>query len=131
MTDIVLVAKALADSTRVRLFALVSSRGPVCCGDLAKALDVTQATVTHHLRVLAGVKLIETRRDGSFIRVNTCHQGVEACQAAISALLASPPTATDSTGHGPDSSPDHHPSPAGPSRSDADSVRASVTEGAS
>ncbi len=87
MNDLVLMAKALADATRVRLLALVSSRGQVCCGDLARALDVSQATVTHHLRVLSSVKLIETQRDGQFIRVTACRPGIEACRLALSRLL--------------------------------------------
>lgn len=87
MNDFVLLAKALADATRVRLLALVADRGAVCCGDLAKALDVSQATITHHLRVLSSAKLIETRRDGQFIRVRACRPGIEACRAALNSLL--------------------------------------------
>lgn len=87
MNDLVLLAKALADATRVRLLTLVSSRGQVCCGDLARALDVSQATVTHHLRVLSSARLIETHRDGQFIRVKACRPGIEACRVALNRLL--------------------------------------------
>jgi ArsR family transcriptional regulator len=118
MSDLVLLAKALADATRVRLLTLVSSRGAVCCGDLAKALDVSQATVTHHLRVLSSAKLIETRRDGQFIRVRACRPGIEACRAALNSLLpeAQPP-AEDKASSDPSSrverrGRDNHSSPA-------------------
>jgi ArsR family transcriptional regulator len=41
----------------------------VCCGDLTRAFPITAATVTHHLRILSGAGLVETWRDGQFIRV--------------------------------------------------------------
>jgi ArsR family transcriptional regulator len=44
--------KALADPVRVRLLSLLLSNREVCTCDLAPAVGVTEATVSHHLAVL-------------------------------------------------------------------------------
>lgn len=86
MDRITPLAKALADETRVRLLHVLSTEGAVCCGDLAKALSVTQATITHHLRILAEVRLVETTREGQFTRVRACSEGLETLRRALSSF---------------------------------------------
>jgi ArsR family transcriptional regulator, arsenate/arsenite/antimonite-responsive transcriptional repressor len=66
---LVTISKALADRTRLGMLRTIARRGCVCCGDVARAFDVTQATVSHHLKILSNAGLVETRRDGQFIRV--------------------------------------------------------------
>ena len=48
------VFKALADPVRLRLFSLIASYqgGEACVCDLTPAFDVTQPTISHHLKVL-------------------------------------------------------------------------------
>ena len=57
--------KALADPVRLRLVSLIASSdaGEVCVCDLNDAFDLTQATISHHLKVLhsAGILLREKR----------------------------------------------------------------------
>lgn len=50
--------KALADPVRVRLMSLLLAEDEVCTCDLAPALGVTEATVSHHLTVLKKAGLI-------------------------------------------------------------------------
>ncbi|MGZ4494411.1 MAG: metalloregulator ArsR/SmtB family transcription factor [Nocardioides sp.] len=61
--------KALADPTRLRLLSLMlASPGlEACTCDLTEPLGLTQPTVTHHLRKLAGAGLVvPDRRVGNF-----------------------------------------------------------------
>ncbi|CAB4600949.1 unannotated protein [freshwater metagenome] len=60
---------ALADPVRLRLFDLVRRAGTtgVCSCDLAAPLDRSQPTISHHLKVLREAKLVETRREGTWI----------------------------------------------------------------
>src|SRR5690242_13505062 len=44
--------KALADPVRVRLLSLLLATDEVCTCDLAPAVGLTEATVSHHLGVL-------------------------------------------------------------------------------
>lgn len=58
--------KALADPVRVQLMSLLLASDEVgCCTcDLAPAVGVTEATVSHHLKQLREAGLIEGTRDG-------------------------------------------------------------------
>ncbi len=65
--------KALSDPARLRLFATVaaSESGEACVCDLVDTIDLTQPTVSHHLKVLVDAGLLERERRGSwaFFRV--------------------------------------------------------------
>ena len=50
--------KALADPVRVRIVSLLLAQDEVCTCDLAPAVGVTEATVSHHLSVLKKAGLI-------------------------------------------------------------------------
>ena len=84
--DIVKIAKALSDPTRLGILRAVASREELCCGDVARRCPVTAATVSHHLRVLAEAGLVETRRDGQFVHVRLARDRVRAYQEALSVL---------------------------------------------
>ena len=56
--EVALRLKALAEPVRVRLMSLLLSAGEVCTCDLAPAVGVTEATVSHHLSVLKKAGLI-------------------------------------------------------------------------
>jgi DNA-binding transcriptional ArsR family regulator len=51
--------KALADPVRVRLMSMLLAADEVCTCDLAPAVGVTEATVSHHLAVLRRAGLID------------------------------------------------------------------------
>ena len=60
-----LVFKALGDPSRLRLLSIIkaSSSGSTCVCDLTEPLDLSQPTVSHHLKILveAGLLLREKR----------------------------------------------------------------------
>ncbi len=57
---------ALADPTRIRIVAALSSR-ELCVCDLAAALGVSESAVSHQLRLLRARGLVRTRRDGRLV----------------------------------------------------------------
>ncbi len=68
----VAVFKALADPTRLELLrSLAGQAGPTCVCDLVDHFDLSQPTISHHLKVLREAGLIEGSRAGiwSFHRV--------------------------------------------------------------
>jgi DNA-binding transcriptional ArsR family regulator len=56
--EIALRLKAIADPVRIRLLSLLLATDEVCTCDLAPAVGVTDATVSHHLTVLKKAGLI-------------------------------------------------------------------------
>jgi ArsR family transcriptional regulator, arsenate/arsenite/antimonite-responsive transcriptional repressor len=81
--QLVKISKALADRTRLSMLRTISTRGELCCGDLAKCFSVTQATVSHHLKVLGDAGLIDTRRAGQFIQVRAVRSTLEEYRRAL------------------------------------------------
>ncbi len=57
------IFKALADETRLRILALLTS-GELCVCDLMAALELPQSTVSRHLATLRNAGLVVDRRQG-------------------------------------------------------------------
>jgi len=60
------IAKALADARRLAILERIAARGDAACQHLCEEFPVSQPTMSHHLRLLAEVGLIEMRRDGQY-----------------------------------------------------------------
>ena len=58
--------KALADPTRVAIVNRLSTAPEVCVCDLTAAFDLSQPTISHHLRVLRDAGLVESERQGTW-----------------------------------------------------------------
>jgi ArsR family transcriptional regulator len=68
------LVKALADPVRLRLLSLVASHadGEACVCDLNDAFDLSQPTISHHLKLLHDVGLLDREKRGVWVyyRVN-------------------------------------------------------------
>jgi DNA-binding transcriptional ArsR family regulator len=60
------VFKALADVTRLRILGLLAAR-EMCVCEVMVALDLTQPTASHHLRILENVGLVKDRKEGKWV----------------------------------------------------------------
>ena len=58
--------KALADPTRVRILHALS-HAELCVGDLALLLGMSEAAVSHQLRMLRNLHIVRSRRDGKLV----------------------------------------------------------------
>ena len=63
------VFKALGDPVRLRLVSLIGARegGEVCVCELTRAFDLSQPTISHHLKVLREAGLIDSERRGTWV----------------------------------------------------------------
>ena len=61
--------KALGDPVRLRLVSLIGAHqgGEVCVCDLTTAFDLTQPTISHHLKVLREAGIIDSERRGTWV----------------------------------------------------------------
>jgi ArsR family transcriptional regulator len=61
--------KALADPVRLRLLSLVASHadGEACVCDLNDAFELSQPTISHHLKVLHEVGLLDRSKRGTWV----------------------------------------------------------------
>lgn len=60
------VFKALASTIRLRILGLLSSR-EMCVCEIMVALDLTQPSASHHLRILENVGLVKDRKEGKWV----------------------------------------------------------------
>src|SRR5438128_2299571 len=58
--------KALADPTRVAIVNRLGTNSEVCVCDLTAAFDLSQPTISYHLRILRDAGLIEAERRGTW-----------------------------------------------------------------
>ncbi|MFD7597638.1 ArsR/SmtB family transcription factor [Kitasatospora sp. NPDC059812] len=63
------VFKALGEPVRLRLLSMIASRagGEVCVCDLTPAFDLSQPTISHHLKLLRQAGLIDCERRGTWV----------------------------------------------------------------
>ena len=81
--------KALADPVRLRLMSLVASRagGEACVCDLNDAFDLSQPTISHHLKVLHEAGLVDRDKRGVWVYYRVRPQAL----ASLGALIGCPP----------------------------------------
>lgn len=63
------VFKALSDPMRLRLLSAIASRAgqEACVCDLSAGIDLTQPTISHHLKVLREAGLLDSERRASWV----------------------------------------------------------------
>ncbi|WP_067568691.1 ArsR/SmtB family transcription factor [Nocardia acidivorans] len=61
--------KALGDPVRLRLLSLIAAGGgdDVCVCELTPAFDLSQPTISHHLKVLREAGLLTSERRGTWV----------------------------------------------------------------
>ncbi|OBJ69221.1 ArsR/SmtB family transcription factor [Mycobacterium colombiense] len=61
--------KALSDPVRLRLLSLVASHpgGQACVCEISQTFDVSQPTISHHLKTLRSAGLLDCERRGTWV----------------------------------------------------------------
>jgi ArsR family transcriptional regulator len=62
-----LVAKALADPTRMGLLESIASRREYSCQLLCQEFPVSKGTISHHMKELIRSGLVHARREGQYM----------------------------------------------------------------
>lgn len=64
--------KAICDSNRHNILHLVKKSGEMNATDIIKKIDLSQPTVSHHLKILVEAEVLESRKEGkeTFYKIN-------------------------------------------------------------
>jgi ArsR family transcriptional regulator, arsenate/arsenite/antimonite-responsive transcriptional repressor len=62
--EVIRALKALADPTRFRMVQEIAEAGELSCGAVAEKFDVSQPTISHHLKVLLDARVLIQRTEG-------------------------------------------------------------------
>lgn len=65
--DSVLLFKALADETRLRIVDMLSCE-ELCACSILEAFEISQPTLSYHMKILTESGLVQARKDGSWMR---------------------------------------------------------------
>ena len=78
--------KALADPVRLRLMSLVLSHadGEACVCDLTGAFELSQPTISHHLKVLHDAGLLDRDKRGVWVYYQARQDALDSIAALIS-----------------------------------------------
>ncbi len=88
MYDLMAVTKALADENRVRLLAALEG-GERCVCQLIELIGLAPSTVSKHLSILRGARLIEGRKNGRWMYYRLAgNEAPAAARTALTWLLA-------------------------------------------
>ena len=80
--------RVLGEPARLRLISLIAAQPSqeACVCELTEPLNLSQPTVSHHLKVLYGVGLLDKERRGNWIYYHLVPQRIEAIRQALAAL---------------------------------------------
>ncbi|XCH79158.1 MAG: metalloregulator ArsR/SmtB family transcription factor [Candidatus Dehalobacter alkaniphilus] len=62
-----LAMKALSDETRVKIYDMLAN-GELCACKILEEFNITQSTLSYHMKILCDSGLVNSRRDGIWMR---------------------------------------------------------------
>ena len=83
--------KALSDPVRLRLLSSIASHagGEACVCDISAGVEVSQPTVSHHLKVLRDAGLLTSQRRASWVYYAVVPQALDALTEFLRAVADS------------------------------------------
>ncbi len=82
--QIVKIAKALSDKTRVKMLREIAKKGNISCGDAEKIASLSQPTVSHHCKILTDAGLLISEKIGRHVIISVNKKAVEEFSSLIS-----------------------------------------------
>ena len=75
--------RALADPARLQLVSMIAAQGEACQCDLTEPMELTQPTISHHLRVLEEAGVLEREKRGRWAFYRVRREPLDALAAAL------------------------------------------------
>ena len=85
--DAVRLFKALADENRLQILALLRS-GEKCACKLLEDLQISQSTLSHHMRLLCDAGVVQGRKEGKWVHYSIDPMGAEAALTLLCQQLS-------------------------------------------
>lgn len=70
------IFKALAHPTRLKIMELLLHKESLCVCHIYESLDLEQANVSQHLRILKNAGLLNSRKEGLQVHYSLCCQSI-------------------------------------------------------
>ena len=63
--EVALIAKALSDANRIRIIEMLVD-GEKCGCEILEELDISQPTLSHHMKILTECNLLNSKKNGKW-----------------------------------------------------------------
>lgn len=84
--EFVIVFKALADETRLKILEILSC-GELCACKILEEFNITQPTLSYHMKILTESGLVVFRKEGSWIYYNIALSRQKELELFLSELM--------------------------------------------
>ena len=81
------IFKALCDENRVQIMKLLRT-GEKCACKLLEELNISQPTLSHHMKILCDAGIVNGRREGKWTHYSICCDGVRRIRGLMKELLS-------------------------------------------
>lgn len=83
--DVALICKALSDANRLKIVEMLAD-GEKCGCKLLEAFDITQPTLSHHMKILEESGLVKGEKQGKWTHYSLCCETLKEFKNFIAAL---------------------------------------------
>ena len=89
-----LIFKAFCDENRIRILKMLRS-GEKCACKLLEALNITQPTLSHHMKILCDSGIVVGRKEGKWMHYSISRDGAKVATDLLNDLTAARSGCTD------------------------------------
>ena len=83
--DVALICKALGDTNRLQIVQMLVD-GEKCACKLLEEINVTQPTLSHHMKILCDAEIVVGRKEGKWTHYSISEKGVEQAKECLRQL---------------------------------------------
>lgn len=80
------VFKALSDPNRLRIMDMLSD-DELCACKILEKLDITQPTLSHHMKILCDSGLVNSVQCGKWMHYSINHDGTELLKKSLNGII--------------------------------------------
>lgn len=77
--------KALSDETRVKILEMISQK-ELCACNILEEFNITQPTLSYHMKILCESGLVNSRKDGIWTKYSIDKENLERLQNFINSV---------------------------------------------
>ena len=79
------ILKALGEDTRLQIFEMLRN-GTLCGCKILEHLNITQPTLSHHMKILCDAEIVVGRKEGKWTHYSISEKGVEQAKECLRQL---------------------------------------------
>ena len=79
------IFKAFCDENRIKILQLLSD-GEKCACKLLEEMNITQPTLSHHMKILLDSEIVNGRKEGKWMHYSISKEGLEKAQEYLDIL---------------------------------------------